>query len=417
MDIAIFIFALVQFVRKKYHWVFVSIFILVSNWLEIWFGINAYDSSFPFSHKTTDTGLILFLIIFGFSIIKFGFYKASIQKVIIYFYIFLLLNGIIDIIDNVQVGDIIRYCRGWVYLSVIWIDPKIYVQSIDKMLRILLFVILGTTIIIIWQNLNGNYTFAQPIDTERGIKPSFYVILFIPILFFDAIKYSKFSKWLMISIFLISIIINLKQTYLITVVLTLLSYVFIYQRKQISKLFGYSLLIIVGSLALLFTNDKFRDRIEESLTISNSIKYETRDSNASYRLLHTIERFNYIMENPETMIRGIGFIHEESFNKQVFTVGNMNLNTGERSQLDTPDIAWSNFFIRFGLLGTAVFIIMYISIVIQLYKNSKGSELSKVFGSFLFICLIFTSFGNAVISYSYFYIFPLMLISSIKHNK
>ena len=365
-----------------------------------------------------DTGFVLFFITYFYSIIKFGFNKSPVlQKPIIFFFAFLVLNSIIDITNNVSINDIIRYCRGWIYLSVIWMNPKIYSQHINKTLRILLIVILCTTIIIIWQNLSGNYTFAEPISKERGIKPSFYVILFIPILFFDILKYSKITKWGMIAIFLFSIIMNLKQTYLLTVIFTLLGYVVIYQRKQLSKLFGYILMIVVASLVLFYTNDKIRNRIEEALTINKSIDSEEIESTASYRMLHMIERFDYIIKKPKTAIRGIGFIHEESYKNETFTVGNFNENTGRRGQLDTSDIAWSNFFVRFGLLGTAIFIFLYIKIVIQLFNQADFSPILKFFSVFLIICLCFTSFGNAVISYGYFYLIPLMIISSINQNK
>lgn len=418
MDIAIFLFALFQLAIKKYHWVFAAIFILTSYWLEIWFGTDAYVSLFPFYHKTTDTGFVLFCITFIYSIIKFGVNKFPVLKInIIIFLLFLVVNSMIDIIDNISINDVIRYCRGWIYLSVIWMHPKMYSQYIYKILKILLVVVFFTTIIIIWQNLSQTYTFAEPISMERGIKPSFYVMLFIPILFFNALKYSPIPKWTMIVIFSFSIVMNLKQTYLLTVIFTLLATLFMFQRKQLPRRLVYAILIFIGCTILFNTNDKIRNRIEESLTVTESIKYKFIESTASYRMLHVIERFNYIVKDPKTAIRGIGFIREESYKKAPFYIGNYNRNIGKKSQLDTPDIAWSNFFVRFGLLGTIIFLFMYVSIVKHLYRQADFSPISQVFSAFLIVCLCFTSFGNAVISYGYFYLIPLIVILSSTQNK
>src|SRR5690606_31342047 len=112
--------------------------------------------------------------------------------------------------------DVLKYSRGWVYLSVAWIRPGIYRRYLKGTLRIVFFVVLVLTILIIIQNLTGNYWLAKPISGDRGIKPSFYVMLFIPLLWFDVLKYRKLLKWLLISVLLVSVIMNLKQTYILT---------------------------------------------------------------------------------------------------------------------------------------------------------------------------------------------------------
>src|SRR5690606_1093080 len=105
---------------------------------------------------------------------------------------------------------------------------------------------------------------------------------------------------------------------------------------------------------LFLTNDKLRERVLESSSAIESVKNETNSDNFSYRLLHSLERLNYIMKDPVRTVRGIGYIHEDNFKVKIFEIGLINKETQEIIQLDTGDIAWSLFLVRFGLLGTLI---------------------------------------------------------------
>ena len=416
MELIIFVFALVMFYYKKFHWVLASIFIFASSYLEINYGSDFTTSQFIFRHQLADVGIILYLLFFYYSVRKYGLnYKNDIlNKMILVFYGFLFINGIIDIINNVSVVDVVKYMRLWIYLSVIWVKPEAYSPYVDKMMRILIIIVFILTLIIIFQNITGNYWLGQPIDDERGIKPSFYVMPFIPIIFFGALKYrSILWKWILIGTFVVAIVMNLKMTYIFTVILSLIVFILVFRRKQVPSLIAYGVFIIIGSIMIISTNDALMRRIQQSSNAMNSARDGIVEDNASYRLLHTKERFNYIMENPKTALRGIGFIHEQSFNRRpVFSVGLMDRITGYPTQLDTGDIAWSLFVVRFGLVGISLFIIMYIIIVQKLYRQSRKSLLAGVYCTFMIVALCFTSLGNAVIAFGYFYLIPLMVIST-----
>src|SRR5690606_25159657 len=138
--------------------------------------------------------------------------------------------------------------------------------------------------LIIFQNLTKNYWLAQPIDGERGIKPSFYVMLFIPLLWFDVLKYDKFLKWLFISVLLVSVIMNLKQTYILTIASSFIIYLMSFKRDNITSLFKYGLIILVSSIVLLVSNDRLRERMVISSLAIESVANETSSDNFSYRL-------------------------------------------------------------------------------------------------------------------------------------
>jgi hypothetical protein len=420
MDILIFIFAIIQLLQKKYSWVIASIIILASSFLEINWG-NGGMSNFIFKHQISDVGIILYLIFFCHLIYKCGFYKNNIlTRYVLLFYAFLLVSAIIDINNGVTFTDVIKYCRTWAYLSFIWIKPyAIPQESIRKSFRILLYVVAGLTIIIVYQNLTGNYLIGVVIDKVRGVKPSLFVILFSLLLLFDCFDYSKSMKWLLIVILFGSILLNLKQTYFFTVVFSVIVYLILFKREKI-KILPF-LKYFIGGFMVLFVifqaNENFRNRINESLSATDAIKTEEVNDNFSYRILHADERLNYIIKKPVMAIRGIGFVHEKSFKIQVFSIGLPDEKDLHIIQLDTGDIAWSIFFVRFGLVGTIIFIIFYIAMIVSLYIKGKESLLSGIFCAFFIVGICFMSFGNAAITNGYFYIMPILSIYLTKNKK
>jgi|GEM_PF-1365233 len=416
MDFLIFYFASIQFLLKKYHIVFVSIFILASSYLEVNYG-DGGKSNFIFPHQVSDTGLLLFIFFFLYSIIKHGLYTNSKLRVpVLVFWIFLLLSGFVDVLQGVAIVDVIKYLRGWLYLLIIYIDPELYVPYIEKTLRYLFVIVLILTILIIFQNVTDFSWFGTRIDEVRGIKPSFYVLLFIPLLLFDVLRLASICKYLFIAILVSSIILNLKQTYLFTVIFTYVLFLILYQKQKL-LIFLKVIVILTAILALILTNNSLRERISETIAGVGSIKNEKSADNFSFRILHTKKRLNYILENPLTTLRGIGFIHEDSLRTKIFAIGSWNQVQKRIEQLETGDIAWSVFFVRIGVFGTILFLFFYLSLLKRLYLMANSlppseNQLHKVLFSFMIVCLFLTSFGNSVIAYGYFYLIPLMTVAS-----
>jgi hypothetical protein len=408
MDILIFIFALFQLFRRKYSWVLASIVILASNYLVITWG-NGGVSHFPFNHQVSDTGLILYVILFLHLVLLYGFNKdKALKRSILLFFFFLVVNGVLDIQNGVSTVDVVKYCRSWIYLSIIWIKPDaISSQAIIKCLKILLYVVLGLTIIIIYQNLSHNFFLGVALDDERGIKPSLYVIVFTLLLFFNSLQYPTQLKWIFIFILFGSIVLNLKQTYLLTVILSAIVYLIIFKRYTKHVLSGL-LTIFIGAILFFSMNTAFRERIDESLGSTKAIKRTTVENTFSFRIIHAWERLDYITKTPYTAIRGVGFVHENSWKEDIFLVGSYSHYTGRNAQLDTADIAWSVLFIRFGFVGTFLFIVMYISVIHFLYSKRTKSSFPCVLCAFLIVGICFMALGNAEIIQGYFYIIPIL---------
>jgi len=403
--------------RKKYYWTLAMIFILASNYLELNTG-NTDSILFP-GVKVSDLGMILYLFFFSHSILTYGVCKDNpLRKVVLVFLLFVLLSAVIDIYDRVALVDIIKVSRRWLYFTIVWIRPLQFSKStlinstgFNKLLRILLISTLVLTVLAIYQNITKTFFWGVSIDETRGMKPPFYVMLFIPLLFFDAIKYSKWIKFTFVGIMLFAVIMNLKQTYLFTIVLTLCVFLLMFQRKRITYMISIGMLLFIGTVILYNSNEKLKERIDQSLQIDKSVRSNSVDDNFSFRLLLAIERFDYIIREPKTAIRGMGFIHEEKVPETLFEIGTYSESNDRYQQTESADIAWAGLLMRLGLFGTLIFIILYLNIVVFLYKQALSSLTAAVFCSFMIVLVCFTSFGNAVMLDGYFYLLPLSLLT------
>lgn len=414
MDILILLFGLIQLNRKRYCWVLAIIVLLASSYLQLAID-NAGISSFPFVHNVYDTGLFLYVLLFGVIAIKNGIdFKNPFSKVVIYFYIFLFISGIIDVFSGVSIGDVIKYERQWLFLTIIWIIPHIPQSSIIKALKILLFVTLFMCVLLVFQWLTGVHILGDSRRyihgfnvVERGVKPPVYVIIFIILLLSNYLGYSNQKKWLYIIILFLPIVSCLKMTYFVAVIVGYVILLFAWGKINIRNFIPY--IVVGGGVLILFFsyNKVFRDRFFETIYQTKDLQSKNVSGNFSYRILHFLERADYVFTKPSTTVRGVGFIAENSIKKRLFLLGQPN-DKGRIAQVDTADIAWSLLILRLGILGIVIYLCMYWKIVRFFYKNTHTGSIALVFYSYMVICLFFLSFGNAIIANSEFFILPLL---------
>lgn len=126
---------------------------------------------------------------------------------------------------------------------------------------------------------------------------------------------------------------------------------------------------------------------------------ELGEATFTFRVLHFLERLYYASESWVTMLFGLGFMSEGSdytMNSFDFIVGLENEDTGFVNQVDTSDIAWSIFVIRFGIIGTILYLIYYFTLINFFNKKYKAETLAKVAFSVLGVIFI-TSFTSVQI--------------------
>lgn len=414
MDIFLFFLGLFFLVRKRYDWVLTIIIVLASTYLQLQFTKEYRVSTFLFEHNVSDVGLILYIIFFLQRIIDKGaFFKGNIQRIITVIFIFLILNGIYDYFQGTSIGDIFRYLRNWIYLSIIYIYRGIDSNYITKSLKQIYYLTLFVSFSLIVQdttNLNiWNAVLRVGDISERGTKPPSYAIFCVSMALINVWNLSQWKRWLHVLILILPIVFSLKMTYAISIMSIYVIYLLIVSNKmlltKLLTLFSFILILIL----FLNYNQRFTERLIFMTTEFNSAKNDNIEGNFSYRLLHASERYNYISKDPITYLRGLGYISEKNNSKDYFRVG-LRDEFGDVIQFDTGDISWSIFFIRIGILGIALYIFIYFTIIKQYFNKFYFSKMNGYFLSMLLVFLFFTSLGNTIITESDFFIFPILFL-------
>ena len=211
-------------------------------------------------------------------------------------------------------------------------------------------------------------------------------------------------------------LLTLKMSYFVTFVLVVIIFNLFNKRYSFLRLFKlfFAGLIGLGLLMVIFPvfTQRLNETLEQGKTISSTNQEE---GNFTFRINHFTERLDYVLSDPVRSIRGMGYIQERNFHKNIFSIGLYN-EDGGIVQLDTGDIAWSLLIIRLGCLGLIFYLLFYIKCLSTLYKERDSSDLNLLFYSYMLAAFVFMSFGNTVIADSEFFIIPL-LISLTNENR
>ena len=124
----------------------------------------------------------------------------------------------------------------------------------------------------------------------------------------------------------------------------------------------------------------------------------------TFRVLHFLERLYYSSENIITMLFGLGFMSEGSdytLSNFDFIVGLDNEETGMVNQVDTSDIAWSIFVIRFGIIGTVLYLIYYF-LLMRFFNRRISTDVAKVAFSTLFVIFIISFTSVQIVNMAFF---------------
>lgn len=424
MDILLLFIGIIFLQKKKYDYVLAIIILLASDYLQLALSSAYTQPSFPFQHQVSDTGIVLYLL-FILRFIRRGLnFGQPLSMMIVVFYIFLLLNGLWDWHNGTSLGDIIRYLRSWIFLSILWVTPYISRKEIWNTIKYIYYITLSMCVALIVQRFTGleiietrSQWLYQAGNTiiDRGIKPPVFVIICSILTIANIYHFTLKKKILYLGIFLSTVILALKMTYAGTILGTIVLYFWFVPTFNFNHFIKYFIISVLIIGALLVSNPIFYNRLIEVTSETKVMTGKETSGNFSFRLLHFYERFEYISQDFEKMFRGLGYIQEKNFKKTIFHTGLLN-EAGEVIQLDTGDIAWSIFVVRLGIAGIILYLIWYIKLISFLYKHRYRNKLISAYCAYMIVALIFQSLGNAVICSSYYYIIPLLLIKFTKEN-
>ena len=414
MDFILLILGVICILRHKISSVLTIIVVLGSQYLQIPVS-DEFFVNFLFPHEVEDVAIILALFLACFLLrTRVPVNYSFLRKEVIYFYIFLLLSGILDILHGIIFGDVVRQWRHWFFLLIVFVAPLFSFNEIEQSLKQLFKITLVTSIyILLIRFYQIDFVKINAYEVDRGVKPASYSMLFAFLCYVNPWNFSNVKKIVYFSIFIIPIILNLKLTYLITVALSIGLYVAI-ESVNLSKKLFLGGVVVLFSVFLFQFNEKIANRVN---VMSENVKVISEDTNEhdnfTFRLLLAQERLNYILDDPEKMIRGIGFVSEQNYKENPFSIGLYDRKFGKIRQLDTGDIAWAIFFCRLGLGGLLLFLLFYYKLSRAFWKSRQQNKLYSFYFVSLIVFLFFTSFGNTIIAMDDFYIYPILLVYQI----
>jgi hypothetical protein len=194
----------------------------------------------------------------------------------------------------------------------------------------------------------------------------------------------------------------------------------------LKRIYFTAIASIVLVFVVVFLGNKFvhsRTYLDVQAVVSgniNAAEFNIEDLGGeegtfTFRILHLLERNQYLLDHPKAMIFGAGLIPEDSklTDKMFdFKIGLLEELTGATAQLDTGDISYSGLLLRLGYVGTFLYLSLIVYLMVFFYKNRENR-----YGLFSFLYLILAigdSFFSANLLNPITFLLPLISYLIIK---
>jgi hypothetical protein len=423
--------------------VFVAIFLFIRDFkimalvLFFFFVTSGFDlipeevTKFAFISKGIDYALIILISIVAFECL-YGFksfLKADyLTKYILYLAVFVIVcMAYSKVILGYELTGIIRTCRYLFFWMTWFVFRSIDRQRLEQLMNILFYITAFCSVLYILQLFLGesilNEGFVSKTKLFGMVFPRYYnqpamLHFFVFVAIFRS-PAKGILKLIIATIMIIALLSAFHRSLIGSFFLALaLGFILQLPRLQRIKVLTISA-VILGTLACiegyrlvkLRTFTDIQHVMAGNLAdIENEIDIEDlQKSTFTFRMAHLVERNMYLLEHKRAMFIGAGLVPEDSkdieklFN---FDVGLADDTTGKTYQVDTGDISYSMFLIRFGYIGTALIILPLIMLTIFFYRH-KGLKLGLL--SFSYMVLTFgVSFFSANLTFPHTFLLPML---------
>jgi len=328
-------------------------------------------------------------------------------------------------------GDIIRTCRYQFFWIAYFLFRHVSKEILETLLKCLFFVAVFTAFLFLLQIVfNKNILVEMGASNIRlfGYKiPRFYnqpdMLFFFTFmaLYYNPVK--GIPKYLSMIILTAALLGAFHRSLMGCFFFSILAgYVICLpylKRIRFITIASIFLLLIVVLWGYKFVHS--RTYIDVKAVVSGNINdveidmEDLQNSTFTFRILHLLERNEYLLEHPNAMIFGAGLIPEGSplVNKMFdFKVGLIEELTGTTAQVETGDISYSVLFLRLGYVGTFLYLMLFVYLMVFFYKK-RGNPYGLF--SFLYLILIIgDSFFSAILLNPVTFLLPLISYNIIK---
>lgn len=379
--------------------------------------------------KPFDFAFFYMLLLFIYGIIRYDDFIPinRISKIITIYLSFIIICLFISAFYyHISVVDIIRTSRSYFLVLSYFVIRRIGKEEFDKLIKILFIIVLFQCCLFVIQAFTGIALLTGAESGRDGIITRFYnAPLMLYFFVFYAIFCNPYQGCLKVITTIIpsvTIFLPLHRSLMMAFIVCALIgiYIKIGGLKVIMKYLPFVLIIIIP--ILLFTAKSLGERTFTDISNvlnGNFVDIDddfVMDENSTFmfRIAHFFERFIDVTDSKVGTVFGAGFMTEDSnytFNHFDYQIGLPDDITGNIVQLDTSDISWSNFIIRYGLVGSLIYLMCYVLLVGFFWKNNDCNLAHSIL---LYLILLFIiSFTSDLLFQLRFLILPLILFDFI----
>ncbi|WP_278631169.1 hypothetical protein [Parabacteroides goldsteinii] len=352
-----------------------------------------FDTGLGFS-KPSDFALMYIFVLFGYGCFAYhDFIPLNKITYLIAFYLaaILVIVGVNKFVYGIGWGDILKTSRNYFFVLAYYPLRRVEKEEVDQLLKLLLCIVLFQSLLFAIQAFTGKALLAGAEDKSGGdLLHRFYnsprMLYFF--LFYTLFVRPLGKKYSFIAgvILVITSFLPMHRSLIIVVILTLsLGYVLnVGNLKRFIRYLPYALLVAIPLFFILFAQvgsrtisdlQMLREGNFAEIEDSDEIESFEMDSESTFtfRIAHFVERYLYARTNTLYEFFGLGLMADDSpytYNNFNFVIGLSDENGGIY-QLDTPDIAWSNFVVRYGYIGTFAYLVFYIGLAWFFFVNRK----------------------------------------------
>lgn len=397
-------------------------------------GLNLWTDSI-LGIKNTDVAIIYTFIISIFLILnkKWKIPRWPIRKFYIATIITFGLCALFSLIYyRLSPYQILQGGRGFLLIFSLPILIKIQHNELVKILRLLLFFCICTSILYITQIIiqrplmpYGNFVF----DYATGLPRFYNIPANLPFFLTLTFLYPKLFKghiYIYKILFIFSAICSLGRTFIITTIATVLIAMLMQGKlKRANSAIVILCIILVPFWGIISERFAGAGGTSDIANLTNGDYKDYKDDNMSsgtmvYRIAWVYERWNYMTKRPiNELLLGLGFVSDSQsyVDKHYnFSVGIIEEETEKKQQLATGDISYGNILTKLGLLGGSIYLVFALSLTIFLYKKRKYSILLLT-GAALMTTSFLMSFSSTSLSDTKNLGLIFMILSVLNYHK
>lgn len=339
--------------------------------------------------KAQDFAIVYVGVLFIWGCIKYDNFipKNNITLIIVLWLGFIIFGQLLShFYYHIGWSEIIRTSRQHLLILSYFIFRRVSRQEIDKTLHILFIILLFQCCLYIIQAFTG-LSLLTGSEFNFRIWRGFYRCYNLPFMVYFFVFYALFRnpfkgwpKYISMILPIVALSFSVSRS-LIIILIIIICVGYLWEKNAFNSLRN---LITSGVITLLLITIGGYYASERTIEDINKVAtgdfleveniQESPESTFLYRIGHFYERYLFITEETVSIVFGLGFMADDSSytnNRFNFIIGLDNEKKGGIAQLDTPDIAWSNFIVRYGIVGTILFLIYYILIIIYYTQKKK----------------------------------------------